>query len=79
MKKSADWTLADLDKVIKSLKKNQTRDPSGLINELFLPGVMGQDLKSAIVSLLNGVRQTGYFPPYMELADGLHYLQDEWI
>ena len=69
VKHTPDWTLADLDSVIKSLKKNQTRDPSGLINELFLPGVMGQDMKSAIISLMNGVRQTGYFPPYMELAD----------
>ena len=69
VKHTPNWTLADLDSVIKSLKKNQTRDPSGLINELFLPGVMGQDMKSAIISLMNGVRQTGYFPPYMELAD----------
>ena len=69
VKQTPEWTLADLDSVIKSLKKNQTRDPSGLINELFLPGVMGKDMRSAIISLMNGVRQTGYFPPYMELAD----------
>ena len=40
-----------------------------MINELFLPGVMGCDLKSAILSLVNGVKNNGYLPPFMEMAD----------
>jgi hypothetical protein len=55
--------------VIKSLKRNQTTDPSGMICELFMPGVMGCDMKTAIISLVNGVKMTGYFPSFMELAD----------
>ena len=54
---------------IKSLKKNQTRDPSGMINELLLPGVMGTDMKKAVLCLMNGVKNTGYFPPFMQMAD----------
>ena len=53
----------------KSLKKNQTADPCGMINELFIPCVMGCDLKSAILSLVNGVKNNGYLPPFMEMAD----------
>ena len=68
-KKSQNWTISHLDKVIKSLKKNQTRDPSGMINELLLPGVMGPDMKKAVLSLMNGVKNTGYFPPFMQMAD----------
>ena len=38
---SAVRTLSELQKVIKTLKNNQTRDPNGMINELFKPGVIG--------------------------------------
>ena len=40
-----------------------------MINELFLPGVMGDDMKSAVLSLMNGIKVTGYFPPFTQLAD----------
>ena len=67
--KSNNWTIKDLDKVIKSLKKNQTTDPSGMISELFLPGIMGSDLQSGVISLINGIKNTRYFPKFMEMAD----------
>ena len=34
LNKSPDWTAADLQKVLSSLKNNKSRDPHGLINEL---------------------------------------------
>ena len=46
------WTLANLDKALKSLKTNQSRDPLGMINELFKPGVIGDDLKFATLRLM---------------------------
>ena len=45
--KSEFWTLEELEKVLKKLKNNKTRDPHGLINEIFKPGVIGNDLKVA--------------------------------
>jgi hypothetical protein len=63
------WKEAKLNKVIKSLKKNQTRDPNGMVNELFLPGVMGKDLESALIMLMNGVKSSFYIPHFLELAD----------
>ena len=44
-RKSRPWEVSDLDKVLKKLKNNKTRDPQGLINEIFKPGVIGMDLK----------------------------------
>ena len=59
---SKPWTLADLEKVIKSLKNNQTRDPHGMLNELFKPGVIGRDLKAAVLQLMNGSKQEMLVP-----------------
>ena len=33
--KTAPWTMDDLDKVLKYLKKNKSRDPYGYANEIF--------------------------------------------
>ena len=37
--KTNPWSSTDLQKVLKVLKSNKSRDPHGLINELFKPGV----------------------------------------
>ena len=66
---SKPWTLTDLDKVIKSLKNNQTRDPHGMINELFKPGVIGQDLKCAVLDLMNGVKIEQALPIILEVSN----------
>ena len=63
------WTEEDLDRVIKSLKNNQTRDPLGMLNELFKPGVMGKDLKKAVLQLMNGVKLEMVLPTMMELSN----------
>ena len=39
--KSRNWNIKDLRCTLKSLKSNKTRDPSGFINELFKPPVIG--------------------------------------
>ena len=50
--KTPDWTMDQLDTVLKYLKKNKSRDPLGYANEIFQEGVAGKDLKLAIISLL---------------------------
>ena len=67
--KSENWTLKQLDKALLSLKKNKTRDPGGLINELFKPPVMGDDLKCTVLSLINGMKANYYIPPEVEMAN----------
>ena len=69
LSRTPPWSLGDLRKVLKSLKKNKSRDPHGLINELFQPGVIGEKLESSILTLLNRVKQEISFPDFMEFAN----------
>ena len=36
-KKSSDWTMEELELVLSWLKPNKSRDPLGIINDLFKP------------------------------------------
>ena len=67
--KSESWTNVDLRKALKSLKTNKTRDPSGLINELFKFPTIGCDLENAILSLANGIKSSFYVPKIMQLSN----------
>ena len=69
LKPAALWTLADLEKVIKTLKSNQSRDPNGMISELFKSNIAGKDLKKAVIDLMNLVLTSFYMPEYLEYAD----------
>ena len=58
LNKTDPWTLSDLDNVLQGLKKNKSRDPNGLANEIFKPDVAGSDLKLAILKLMNRIRKS---------------------
>ena len=68
-RKSKPWSESDLDRVLKSLKKNKSCDPHGLINELFKPGTIGSDLKDSLISLLNGIKVNCQFPEFVQWAN----------
>ena len=53
--KSPPWNEEELEKVLKNLKNNKTRDPVGMINKNFKPGCAGKDLRLALLYLLNGI------------------------
>ena len=67
--KTPQWKMTDILKATKSLKKNQCRDPNGLIHELFHQDVMGQDLKRALLFLMNGVKENLQLPNEMKFAN----------
>ena len=67
--KTESWTIVDLKKALKSLKTNKTRDPSGLINELFKFPTIGCDLENAILSLANGIKSSFYVPKIMQISN----------
>ena len=56
-------------KVLKKLKTNKTRDPHGLINEIFKPGVIGLDLKLAILNLFSGIKLEFFLPNFLQFAN----------
>ena len=68
-KPSLRWSLADLEKALKTLKNNQARDPNGMISEIFKSNNAGKDLKKAVLDLMNMVLESLQIPKYMQLAD----------
>ena len=64
--KTPQWTMSDLEKVLKQLKNNKSRDPMGLANELFKPINAGEDLKIATLKLVNQIKTTQEFPDILK-------------
>ena len=63
------WTIRNIDKVLKSLKNNQSRDPLGMINEVFKHGIIGNAMKDATLSLMNNIKSFMYVPTNMQLSN----------
>ena len=55
--KTEDWSMDDLDIVLKGLKTNKYRDALGYLNELFKPDTIGSDFKLALLKLMNSIKQ----------------------
>ena len=51
--KTTPWEMKHLEKVLKYLKKDKSRDPLGYCNELFSPEVVGDDLKLALLKMMS--------------------------
>ena len=54
--KTRPWTTGDLDIVLKHLKVNKSRDPLAFANELFKPNNAEEDLKLAVLQLMNQIK-----------------------
>ena len=67
--KSKPWSESQLDNVLKNLKKNKSRDPHGLINDLFKPGVIGSNLKDSLLLLVNDIKHCCQFPEFIQWAN----------
>jgi len=64
--KSEPWSMQELETVLKYLKKNKSRDPNDLANELFHCGTAGDDMKEAILHIMNKVKADLKIPEAME-------------
>ena len=67
--KTEPWNLDELEKALKSLKNKKARDPHGWVNELFNSEITGKNLKMSLLKLFNKVKESGYIPDFMEIAD----------
>ena len=47
------------------MKNNKSRDPEGLINEIFKKGVIGDDLKLSLLSMFKKARRDKIIPILM--------------
>ena len=69
LNKSAKWEAKKLMKVLSSLKMNKSRDPHGIINELFKPGVGGEDLVHSMLLMVNQIKTEISFPEFMQFVN----------
>ena len=67
--KTPPWKMKDLERVLKNLKKQKSRDPLGLANDIFRPDVAGDDLKRAILKLMNRIKDEQKYPECLELCN----------
>ena len=67
--KTPPWEMKHLNRVLKQLEKNKSRDPLGYCNELFRPEVAGDDLKLALLKLMNKAKKDQVFPECLELCN----------
>ena len=51
------------------LKSGKCRDPGGLINEIFKPGVIGTDLQEALLDLFNLCKSEMKIPDFMQISN----------
>ena len=56
LNKTPPWDMKDIELVLGKLKKDKSRDPNGLANELFKVDAAGSDLKEAILKLMNRIK-----------------------
>jgi hypothetical protein len=63
--KSQPWSIMDVTNVVKSLKQGKAKDPYDMPNEIFKPGVAGDDLILAVTNLMNRIKYELTFPSPM--------------
>ena len=67
--KSPDFTEENLLKVLSKLKSGKASDPMGLVNEMFKPEFIGNDLKKSILSMMNQMKHQLDSPKFLELSN----------
>ena len=60
--KFPDWSIHDLEMVLKSLKRSQSQDTMGVVNELFMIDNIGEDLKISLLKFFNKIKNTCQVP-----------------
>ena len=63
------WSMSDLEVALHDLKNNKSRDPEGIINELFKKNVIGDDLKRSLLSMFNNLKTEQLIPILMNFAN----------
>ena len=75
--KTPPWTMGKLETVLSKLKLNKSRDPHGLTNDLFRLESIGDDLKFAILKLMNRIKEEQFYPSFFETCDISAFLKNK--
>ena len=55
--KSKLWSMKELEKALKDLKRNKSRDSERLVNEIFKNDVIGTNLEKSLLVMFNSLKQ----------------------
>ena len=69
LRKTPQWTEKDVIAVMKALKTNKSKDPHGMINELFKLPNAGADLIKSITVLMNRIKDQCYIPEFIRFKN----------
>ena len=61
--------MNELETAIKSLKIEKSRDPAGLISDIFREGVIGSDLKLSLLMMFNRMKDDITIPECLRTAN----------
>ena len=67
--KSSPWLMSHLERALKDLKKDKSRDHEGLINEIFQIGVIGHDLKESMLMMFNKLKREKKIVSFMTYSN----------
>ena len=56
LRRQEKWSSTELNTVLKSLKFNKSRDPHGLVNEIFQLNVIGADLEKSLLMMFKRIK-----------------------
>ena len=51
------------------MKKHKSSDHEGYVNEIFMPGIIGDNLKSSILTMFNKIKENQVIPEFMKMAE----------
>ena len=61
--------MKELEKALKDLKRNKSRDSEGLVNEIFKNEVIGTNLKKSLLVMFNSLKQKSMICEFMNHAN----------
>ena len=64
-RKTPDWKIEDLRRVLKNLKTSKARDAEGLSNHIFKYDNIGSNLEQSMLMMFNMMKSEGYVPMFM--------------
>ena len=61
--------MFDLDRALRDLKNNRSRDPDGFLNEIFKKDIIGTNLKHSFLIMFNKIKQNQLIPQFMNYTN----------
>ena len=64
--KSSEWTIQDLEEVLRRVGQNKSRDPDGLNMSIFHVDCIGTNFKESLLVMFNQLKKHGIIPSFMK-------------